>query len=165
MRELRGEPWSPEVFNQYIPQPSSPTLPAIPVPSQPPDAKGLPGHSGSPAKGTVLILPEYRTWEGDIVRKGDRYIVRKKGGQISIPKEDVIRLCTDWDDVYAFMKSQANLSDPAERKRLAKFFLVNNQPEISTIEIDKALEMRPEDVEAKRLRKIIVKEINNPIHN
>ena len=109
----------------------------------------------APAKGTVLILQDYQPWEGDIVRKGNQYIVRKNRAVITFPKEQVMRLCQDWDDVYVFMKSQSNLHDPDERKKLAKFFLVNNVPEIARIEIDKALEMRPQDTEAKQYKVII----------
>ena len=118
-----------------------------------------------PAKdtGTVLLLQEYRTWEGDIVRKGNKYIVNQNGRPIiTLPKEEVIRLCRDWDDVYVFMKSQINLSDPDERKKLAEFFLVNRVPELAMIEIKEALKIRPEYLEAKRLKGIIQKEIDNP---
>ncbi len=118
-----------------------------------------------PNRGTVLILQRDRTWEGDIVRKGSQYIVRKKGdpiGEIRIPKDKVVALCRDWDDAYLFMKSQANLRDADERIRLARFFLTNNVLPISLVEINEALKLRPQDDDAKRLRTYIEKEIANP---
>src|SRR5438477_9124387 len=68
-----------------------------------------------PAAGKVLILDNERAIEGDIARSGEQYCVRRGMGEITFPASKALRLCPDWDEALAFMRSRANLQDPDER--------------------------------------------------
>src|SRR4051794_3472242 len=79
-----------------------------------------PVHADPPT-GKVLLLDNQRTLEGDIHRQGDHYIIRRGIGEMTLPASQAMRLCTSWDDALAFMHAQANLRDPDERLRLARW--------------------------------------------
>src|SRR5947209_10611203 len=77
-------------------------------------------------EGRVLHLQNERGLEGDVERVGERYRVRRGAGELWVPAEKVLRLCTNWDDAYEFMKKRVNLGDPDERLRLARWCQLNN---------------------------------------
>src|SRR5947208_2808725 len=79
--------------------------------------------------GKVLILQNERAFEGDIEQVGDGYRVRRGSGEIVVAAGQALRLCANWDDALTFMRSRANLDDPDERLRLAKWCLGNHQIE------------------------------------
>jgi len=105
----------------------------------------------APARGSVLILKNESTLEGEIQRKGRIYLIHKNGGEQEVSGEIVLRLCQGWDDAVKFMRSQANLHDPDERIRLARWCSVNQLPEYAQEEAEQALKMRPQDSEVKYL--------------
>src|ERR1700676_4124238 len=73
------------------------------------------------ATGHVLILDNERTLEGDIERDGDRYRIRRSIGETWVPGDKVLRLCANWQDAYDYLRTSANLMDPDERIRLARW--------------------------------------------
>jgi hypothetical protein len=105
--------------------------------------------------GTVLLLQNERVFEGDIARIGEFYRVRKGVGEIVVPAGQALRLCADWDDALAYMRSRANLGDPDERLRLAKWCHLNHQIEHAREEALCALDMRPKHAETKRFVKLL----------
>ncbi len=105
--------------------------------------------------GKVLILQNERAFEGDIEKVGNVYRVRKSGGEIVVAASQALHLCADWDDALKFMRSRANLDDPDERLRLAKWCQVNHQIERALAEAKIALEMRPKHGESKQLVKVL----------
>jgi hypothetical protein len=107
------------------------------------------------SKGTVLLLTNERAFEGDIEKIGDLYRVRKGPGEVVVPAAQALRLCADWDEALAFMRSRANLGDPDERLRLAKWCQLNHQIERARIEARVALEMRPKHFETRQLVKLL----------
>jgi hypothetical protein len=115
--------------------------------------------------GKVLILNNERTFEGDTEKVGEIYRVHRSGGEITVPSNQVLRLCTDWDDAVAFMRSRANLDDPDERLRIAKWLQINHQNQRALAEAQRALEMRPKHGDTKQLVKVLEltpKETNSP---
>src|SRR5262245_47749610 len=77
------------------------------------------------AAGRVLILQNHRTLEGDIERAGDHYVIHRGVAEVIVPEGEALCLCADWDEAYALMGRQANLRDPDERVRLAKWCQMN----------------------------------------
>jgi hypothetical protein len=105
--------------------------------------------------GKVLILQNERAFEGDIEKIGDNYRVRRGSGEIVVTASQALRLCADWDDALAFMRSRANLDDPDERLRLAKWCLGNHQIERAMAEANIAMQMRPKHGETRNLVKLL----------
>jgi hypothetical protein len=111
--------------------------------------------TGPHGLGKVLLLQNERVFEGDIEKIGDLYRVKKAGGEMVVPTSQVLRLCADWDDAVAFMRSRANVDDPDERLRLARWCLLNHQIERARVEAGIALKMRPKHVESRQLVKLL----------
>ncbi len=105
--------------------------------------------------GKVLILQNERAFEGDIEKVGDNYCVRRGSGEIVVSSGQALRLCADWDDALNFMRSRANLDDPDERLRLAKWCLGNHQVERAMAEAKIAMTMRPKHRETRNLVKVL----------
>jgi hypothetical protein len=112
-------------------------------------------NSAARTSGKVLILHNERTFEGDTEKVGEFYHVHRAGGEIVVAGSQVLRLCADWDDAVAYMRSRANLDDPDERLRLAKWLQVNHQVKRAMVEAQYALEMRPKHGETKQLVKLL----------
>src|SRR5262245_1318930 len=75
--------------------------------------------------GRVLLLRNERALEGDVRREGEEYRVRRAIGEVAVPAAAVLKLCAGWEDVYQFLRSQANLRDPDEHLRLARWCRLN----------------------------------------
>jgi hypothetical protein len=105
--------------------------------------------------GKVLILHNERAFEGDIEKVGDDYRVRRGSGEIVVTSSQALRLCADWDEALAFMRSRANLDDPDERLRLAKWCMGNHQVEHALAEAKIAMTMRPKHGETRTLVKVL----------
>jgi hypothetical protein len=105
--------------------------------------------------GKVLILKNERAFEGNIERVGDDYRVRRGAGEIVVAASQALRLCADWDDALNFMRSRANLDDPDERVRLAKWCLGNHQIARAMAEAKIAMTMRPKHRETCTLMKVL----------
>ncbi len=102
-------------------------------------------HADPPlrATGKVLLLDNFRTLEGDIQRQGEQYIVHRGAGEMVLSASKGLRLCASWEEAFAFMQSQANLRDPDERLRLARWCESNGQRALAVSEVKHALDMRP----------------------
>ncbi len=105
--------------------------------------------------GKVLILQNERAFEGNIEKVGDSYRVRRGTGEIVVAASQALHLCADWDDALRFMRSRANLDDPDERLRLAKWCLGNHQVERAMAEAKIAMTMRPRHRETRSLVKVL----------
>src|SRR4051812_40953973 len=77
--------------------------------------------SVEPKSGKVLVLDNDRTIEGDIDRLDDQYRVRRTVGITWVPADRVLKLCKDKPEALAFLRQHANLQDPDERLRLARW--------------------------------------------
>lgn len=105
--------------------------------------------------GKVLILANDRVLEGEIGKLGNQYQIRRGAGETLIDADRAKRLCRDWDDALAYMRSQANLADPDERLRLARWCRQYELREQALVEVRVALEMRPTHAETKHLAHIL----------
>lgn len=124
-------------------------------------ASAAPGPM-SPRAGKVLILDNERAVEGDITLQGEQYCVRRGKGEMSVPRSKALRLCASWEDALGFMKSRANLHDPDERLRLARWCEQHALVEQALREVKAALEMRPAHQGARQLQAFLEKTLALP---
>src|SRR5215469_13770065 len=102
-------------------------------------------------KGSVLILKNEHTMEGDIERLDGRYRVRRAAGETWVPADRVLCLVASLPDAYAFLRSRANLEDADERLRLANWCRFNGLRSQALAEVRAAAELRPDHAETRRL--------------
>jgi hypothetical protein len=105
----------------------------------------------APSPGGVLILNNDRVMEGVIDKVGDEYRVRRGMSETYVAASRAKRVCADWDEALTFMRSQANLGDPDERLRLARWCQQYGLKEEALVEARAAIEMRPSHAETKQL--------------
>ena len=116
-------------------------LPAEPAPAAP--------------QGRVLLLENGRALEGDIRAERGGYCVKRTTGEIWLPEDKVVALCATWDKALAFMRSQANLNDPDEHLRLARWCQAYGLRTGALAEANAALKIRPSHVAAKQLVEVL----------
>jgi hypothetical protein len=102
-------------------------------------------------KGKVLLLNNEHTMEGDIERVGDSYRVGRRVGETWVPADQVLCLAASMPDVYAFLRSRANLRDADERLRLANWCRLNGLREQALAQVEAAAQLRPDHAETRRL--------------
>ena len=105
----------------------------------------------APTIGKVLVLDNERTLDGDVERFGEQYRVRRALGELWIQRENVLRVCKDYAAAYRFLLTRANLLDPDEHLRLAKWCQKHGLPTEALMEVSKADELRPGHAETQRL--------------
>jgi hypothetical protein len=91
--------------------------------------------------------------EGDIERIGDQYRIHRSTGDTWLPAAKVRQLCADLEDALAYQHRQANLNDPDERLRLARWCLLHELRAQALAEVTAALELRPNHAESLRLKR------------
>jgi hypothetical protein len=101
--------------------------------------------------GKVLVLENENTLSGDVEKVGSQYRVRRALGETWVPASKALYLCASIDEAYAFVHSRANLSDPDERVRLARWCKANGLLSQAIAEAKAAVQLRPADPEGKRL--------------
>jgi hypothetical protein len=94
--------------------------------------------------GHVLVMDNESTLEGDIELSGSQYCVRRQVGEVIIPPEKVLRLCQDREEAYLFLRQRANLRDPDERLRLARWCHQNGLKQQELDEVEAAVRLRPD---------------------
>lgn len=112
--------------------------------------------------GHVLLLQSERGLEGDIERFDDQYRIRRGNSEVWLPADKAARLCADWNDAYSFMKTRANLGDPDERLRLARWCQRHNLRAQALIEAKAALEMRPGHEPTRHLVTMLTRTVASP---
>jgi hypothetical protein len=106
---------------------------------------------GARTTGKVLVLDNERTLEGDIERVGEQYRVRRPVGELWIRAENTLRLCETREEAYSFLRARANLRDPDEHLRLARWCHLQGLRPQALEEATAAVELRPNDAESRRL--------------
>jgi hypothetical protein len=101
--------------------------------------------------GKVLVLVNENTMEGDTERVGDQYRVRRVVGETWVPAERVLWLCGSMQEAFAYVRGRANLKDPDERLRLARWCRANGLRDQALAEVRAAVELRPNHAETRRL--------------
>jgi hypothetical protein len=103
------------------------------------------------ATGHVLVLESERTVEGDIERVGNQYRVHRAVGETWMPCDKVLRLCADMDEAYLFLRGRANVNDPDELLRLARWCHGHALPARALECASGAVKLSPNHPEANRL--------------
>ena len=106
---------------------------------------------GTQITGKILVLDNERTLEGDIERIGQQYRIRRPLGELWVRAEQTLRLCQTREEAYTFLRSRANLLDPDERLRLARWCHLQGLRRQALEEAAAAVELRPSHGESRRL--------------
>lgn len=115
-----------------------------------------PVESGSAsAAGKVLVLDNGRTLDGDIERHGQQYRIRRQVGEVWVPANPEMKLCGSWEEAYDFMAARANLLDPDERLRLARWCHLHGMRQQAFTEVTAAVKMRPKHAESLHLLTVL----------
>ncbi len=117
-------------------------------------AAGLPAAATEPSRGGVghvLVLDNEHTLEGDIVREGDEYHVRRGGAETWLPADKVLFLGGSYEEAYRFLKTRANLDDADERLRLARWCHLHSLRADARAEAAAAVALRPHDRDAVQM--------------
>jgi hypothetical protein len=102
--------------------------------------------------GRVLVLADTeRTLEGDIEAVGGQYRIRRALGETWVPGDQVLCLVSSREEAYQFLRKQANLRDPDERLRLARWCQERGLRQQALEEVTAAVELRPRHAESQRL--------------
>ncbi len=105
--------------------------------------------------GRVALLTNYKLLEGEIQRDGEFYRIQRTVGETRLPATRVLFLGPDRASVYEYLKRKAQLRDPDERLRLARWCLSHGLRRQALSEAQAALELRPSDVEARQMAGVL----------
>jgi hypothetical protein len=108
-------------------------------------------RSAPPATGHVLVLQNERTVEGDIERVGEQYRVRRSVGETWVPAATALRLCADMDEAYRFLRARANLNDPDECLRLARWCHLHGLSAAALENVSAAVKLDPANAAARHV--------------
>lgn len=106
---------------------------------------------GSGQTGTVLVLDNDRTLEGEIERVGDQFRLRRGEAISWVPPQASAVLCADIGEAYLVLRQRANLRDPDERIRLAQWCVARGLKDDAIAEARGAMELRPDYPPARRM--------------
>src|SRR5207253_2023000 len=84
---------------------------------------------------------------------------RRGASEVWLPADKAGKLCADWEEAYAFMKARANLGDPDERLRLARWCQLNDLRPQALSEAKVALEMRPAHEPSRQLVALLTRNV------
>jgi hypothetical protein len=108
-------------------------------------------QDNAPATGRALVLDNERVLEGQVSRQGDLFrLHREDGSELTLPATKVLAVCADLADAYRFVASRTNLRDADERLRLARWCFLHNLRDEAQSEVNAALQLRPNFVEARQ---------------
>jgi hypothetical protein len=128
----------------------------------------LSAEDAPPARSTgrVLLLRSERALEGEIVLVGGQYRIRRGAAEVWIASAQVVRLCADWPEAYEYMKTRANLGDPDERLRLARWCQLNHLETQALAEARMVLQMRPGQAQARQIVALLERRLSDgrPAH-
>lgn len=99
--------------------------------------------AADPVCDRILVLTNDRVLEGEIERKGDRIVIRRGDAENSIPAVEARFVGPDLKSAYQFLQSKADLKRAEERLRLAQWCHDNRLRTESLVEIDAALNLKP----------------------
>ena len=102
--------------------------------------------------GKVLVLDNGNILEGNIELHGEQYRIERAVGEVWVPAGKGMRLCVDWQEAFAAMAAQANLLDPDEHMRLARWCQLHNLRELALAEVTTVLQFQPGNQEAKQMK-------------
>jgi hypothetical protein len=101
--------------------------------------------------GRVLLLKSGNAMEGDIVKDGSQYRIRRERSELCLAADSVLRLCADWDDAFTHLLSTIRSDNASDRVTLARWCQRNGLTLRALEQVQIALEMQPNHAEAKQL--------------
>src|SRR5262249_40590664 len=102
--------------------------------------------AGEPvATGKVLVFDHGGVLEGDVRRIGERYRIRIGMGETWVPAAGVLGVVGDKESAFQLLKQYANLNDPKDHVRLARWCQAQGLKPRAVEEAEAALAMRPGD--------------------
>ena len=101
--------------------------------------------------GTVLVLDNDRTLEGDIERVGDQFRLRRADATSWVPPQASAVLCADLKEAFLVLRQRANLRDPDERIRLSQWCTARGLKEDALAEARGALQLNNQYPPAQRM--------------
>jgi hypothetical protein len=104
-----------------------------------------------PRRGRVLLLDNEHIVEGDIEYLRGQYHIRHTIGESWMPGNRVLRLCADREEAYRYLRGRANLDDPDERLRLARWCHGQGLHKQALDNVSEAVQLRPGHEESRRL--------------
>ena len=103
----------------------------------------------------ILILENESVLEGRIEQRGNWYHIRQALGETVIPTTGVLKIVDSHADAYKYLQKRANLRDPDERIRLAKWCMTYNMRSEAVEQVEEALQLRPDDVYGRFIIKTV----------
>jgi hypothetical protein len=104
-----------------------------------------------PGPRRVLILANEDTVVGNVIEDDGRYRVQEGSGETIYPFARVLKVCDTLEEAYAYLRGRANLRDPDEHVRLARWCQRNRLTNHEREEAEAALKLRPNDEDALRI--------------
>ncbi len=114
------------------------------------------------AKGKVLLLKSGHAMEGDIEKVGTQLCVRRGKSEVWIAEDKALRLCTDWDDAFAFVFAQIKGDDAGDRVRLARWCHLHRLNEKALEQARIAVEIQPNHADAKQIVRLLERALKEP---
>jgi hypothetical protein len=98
-----------------------------------------------PTTGKILFLSPDRILEGDIIRDGDQFRIRRGDGSTSIPAMPEHVLVATRAEAHRWKLQRIDSTDPLKRIELARWFLKNGMREQALFEAEAAASLKPSD--------------------
>jgi hypothetical protein len=102
-------------------------------------------------RGQIVILANDNTLTGKVDKIEGGYRLRSSRGESILPDHQVLRVCDTLDQAYTWLKSRANLRDPHERLRLARWCAAQGLTAEARAEAQAALDLAPRSESARHL--------------
>jgi hypothetical protein len=96
-----------------------------------------------PPPAAVLLLDNRSVLQGEIERRGDEYLVRRDGGETTVPAARVLAALPNTDAAFRFLKEKIDSQDTDAHLRLARWCEANDLRTQAAAEAKLAAELAP----------------------
>jgi hypothetical protein len=104
-----------------------------------------------PTKGKVLLLKNGHAMEGDIEKVGTQMCIRRGRSQVWIAGDKSARLCADWNDAFAYVRSLVKQDDANDMVKLARWCHLHDLDDKALEQARIALTLQPMNADAKQI--------------
>jgi hypothetical protein len=102
-------------------------------------------------KGTVLLLKNGHAMEGDIEKVGMQMCIRRGTSEVWIAGDKSARLCADWEDAFAYVRSLVKQDDANDMVKLARWCHLHDLDDKALAQARIALALQPANADAKQI--------------